>query len=343
MKHLFNVPIRCGKKRPKLLGVFNKQPLAFIAQRTLDLMARPFEPPHNPATGHSHDRELLIQEMLSTSSSSVWEEARLEWELFDVYEDANMTHCLCGHEIMERCVLRNRITECDALVGNSCVKQFMSDLVVDIPTNAIFASIKRVKKSPGKAVHKHLVKMAKEKRRITGWAESWYVKHSRKRDLTAREMAYRRRLNRRILAEPEEPQEMQEATAVETVASERFCMPCGEPWTLDEQLLQQAREDGRLTEWEVKFYKDNYYKGYVSEKQAPIKRRIEELTLPTPWVLKEDVLQWALGHRFISSWDYEFYVSNAEQQRFTDKQAAIKWRIEDKVQSVASCRGQWPL
>ena len=113
-----------------------------------ELARRPFEPPHNPDTGHNHDRELLIQEMLSMSSAPGWEEARLEWELFDVYEETSMTHCLCGHEIIERCVLRNRITDCLALVGNSCVKQFMSDLVADIPTNAIFASIKRVRKKP---------------------------------------------------------------------------------------------------------------------------------------------------------------------------------------------------
>ena len=113
-------------------------------------------------------------------------------------------------------------------------------------------------------------------------------------------------------------------------------MPCSGPWALDEHLLQQALDDGRLTEWELKFYKDNFGKRGVSEKQTPIKRRIEELTLPEPWGLKEDVLRRALDQRVITSWEHAFYLSNAQQRRFTAKQAQIKWRIEDKVRRMSS-------
>jgi hypothetical protein len=295
-------------------------------------MNRPVEPPHDPARGHSHDRGLLLHEMLSQSNASIWEEARLEWSFFDAYEDASMTHCLCGHEIKERCVLRNRFTECLALVGSSCVREFMTEITCEVPTNAIFASLKRVKRSPDKAVHKHLVKLAREKCRITSHAENWYAKHNQKRALKHEETEYRRILNRRILGDYPETRD-----AAETAFAERFCMPYDGPWKLDEQLLQQACKDGRLTEWEVKFYTENYAKDYVSDKQRPIKRRIEELTLPTPWVLDEETLQLALDHRFITPWDHTFYLSSAQCQRFTSKQAVIKWRIEDKVR-----RGKQP-
>ena len=114
-------------------------------------------------------------------------------------------------------------------------------------------------------------------------------------------------------------------------------MPYRGPWTLDDQLLQQAREDGRLTEWEVEFYKGNYGKHSVSEKQAPIKRRIEELTLPNPWSVPEDVLRRMVGQGLVTPWEMQFYLSNAPLRRFTAKQAVIKWRIQD---NVANSRGQ---
>jgi hypothetical protein len=231
---------------------------------------RPEEPPYNPATSHSCNKALLVQEMLSMSRASDWDEARLEWSFYDAYDETNFTHCLCGHGIKERCVLHNRFTNCFALVGSSCVKEFMHEICQKVPMDAIHASIKRVRKNPGKAVHEHLVKLAREKRRITDRAYGWYCGCIRKRSLTKPENFYRTILNRRILGDP-----------TEAADAERFCMPYMGHWNLDDQLLRQALEQGRLTEWEVKFYEGNYGKG-VSAKQAPIKRRIEELTLPEP-------------------------------------------------------------
>ena len=151
----------------------------------------------------------------------------MNWTSFDAYEDANMTHCLCGHGIMERCVLRNRITECVALVGNKCVKQFSSHIALAAPTDAIFASIKRVRKDIDKMVHKDLAKLAREKGRTTARAERWYANSSRKRLLTTREIAYRRCLNRRIMSSS--PPALLETCD----ASGRFCMPVVGPggWT----------------------------------------------------------------------------------------------------------------
>ena len=126
-------------------------------------MHRPPEPAFNPDACHRHDRELLIHELLAMSRAQSWAEAKLEWDFFDAYEDTNMTHCLCRHGIMERCVLRNRLTGCLALVGNKCVKQFIPHISLDAPTGAIFASIKRVRKDPDRVVHKHRLKMAKRK------------------------------------------------------------------------------------------------------------------------------------------------------------------------------------
>ena len=134
-------------------------------------MARPHEPPFNPNKCHTFDRQLLIQEMTALSHAENWDEAKLELDFSDAYEDANMTHCRCGHGIMERCVLHNRITECIALVGNKCVKRFISHIALAAPAYAIFASIKRVRKDIDKTVHKYIVKLAMAKGRITARAE----------------------------------------------------------------------------------------------------------------------------------------------------------------------------
>ena len=109
-------------------------------------------------------------------------------------------------------------------------------------------------------------------------------------------------------------------------------MPSVGPWRLDDHILQRAHEAGRLNEWEFEFYKDNYGKWSVSEKQGLIKRRIEQRTLPTPCFLQEDVLQRMAERGTITPWEMRFYLSNATSRRITTEQAAIKFEIEDKVE-----------
>ena len=111
-------------------------------------------------------------------------------------------------------------------------------------------------------------------------------------------------------------------------------MPDYGPWTLDEQLLRQAREAGRLTPWEFEFYNDHYGKCTVSEKEQPIKRCIEQMTLPNPWFVQENVLRKMVERKSITHWEMQFYLSNAPSRRVTVKQGAIKWRIEDSVQPM---------
>ena len=93
-----------------------------------------------------------------------------------------------------------RETQTKAIVGNCCVKQFMSHLLADMPTDVMFASIKRVKRSPDKALHKQVVSMACLRRAITAWAKGWYLKTAQKWELTHKEIGYRRHLNRKIVS-----------------------------------------------------------------------------------------------------------------------------------------------
>ena len=109
-------------------------------------------------------------------------------------------------------------------------------------------------------------------------------------------------------------------------------MPFAGPWRLDDQLLHQAHEAGRLNEWEFEFYKGNYGNRSISEKQELIKRRIEQMTLPSPWFLQGTVLQVLVRQGSITPWEMRFYLSNATSRRITTKQAVVKFQTEDKVE-----------
>jgi len=157
------------------------------------------EPPFDPASMHRCNKELLKEEMLGKSRALNWDEARLEWSFHEAYLDATPTHCLCGHGIRERCVLHNASTNCFVLVGSKCVREFMYELCQEVPTGAIFASIRRVRADWSKPLHRHLVKMAHTKRHITPREVAWYLDNHRRRKLTLGELNYRIYLNGRIL------------------------------------------------------------------------------------------------------------------------------------------------
>jgi hypothetical protein len=306
----------------------------FASNSVLQPMAAPQEPEFDPTRHHCHDRELLKQELLKFSAAKVWEDAKLEWICDDVYWQEHFTHCLCGHGIKERCILLNETTDAKVIVGNCCVKQFMAHLLTDMPTDAMMASIKRVKRSPDKALHKKVVNIARRQEVITAWAEQWYLKTARKRELTEKEYGYRRRLNRKILSRKTNSNNaaglFDEAADLSEAARESH-VPFDGPWCLGDDVLAAARAQGKVTEWEEEFYRGNFEKQFVSDRQAPIKRRIEECAWPEPWQLDEAALEQEQRSGRITAWEARFYKSNLGKPRFTQKQAAIKWRIEERV------------
>jgi hypothetical protein len=82
----------------------------------------------------------LTKEIVARSDAKVWDAAKLEWALEEVYESEEPDTCLCGHfPIIEICVLRNRVNKNTAIVGNCCVKKF-----IGLPSDRIFQAAKRV-------------------------------------------------------------------------------------------------------------------------------------------------------------------------------------------------------
>ena len=206
---------------------------------------------------------LLRHELLSMSQSEEWETAKTEWQLHDCFWNNSYGRCLCGHDINERCVITNTVTDRAATVGNCCVKQFLGHLTST--SDAVFASLKRVHLDDNKSLHPDLVDLAESLGDIAPWAAELYKKLIRKRVLSHKQLAFRVRQNRRILG-----------NAPRHVGDTRESCHSHRPWSLSEEVLSTALQGGAINAWEYKFYSGNLSSLCVSEKQRPIKLRIED-------------------------------------------------------------------
>lgn len=122
----------------------------------------------------------LTQEIIARSSSSIWDKAKLEWVLHEIYEAEEPDTCLCGKfPIIEVCVLHNRANGNFAIVGNSCVKKF-----IGLPSDKIFQAIKRVRKDATKSLNADAIAHALKKGWINEWESDFYTDIMRKRILT---------------------------------------------------------------------------------------------------------------------------------------------------------------
>ncbi len=68
------------------------------------------------------NQQLLQQNVVNASVADDWEVAKREWDLVSIY--SNPSTCVCGHEIVENCVIQNRNNNNRLIVGNVCVNHF---------------------------------------------------------------------------------------------------------------------------------------------------------------------------------------------------------------------------
>lgn len=137
----------------------------------------------------------LTQEIIQRSQSKVWDIARLEWALNEIYEADEPETCLCGHfPIIDICILRNKVNGHLATVGNCCVKKF-----IGLPSDLIFQAVKRVRMDTQNSLNAEAIQHAYEK----GWINEWEFKFSidtmRKRNLSAKQLQSRMKVNEKML------------------------------------------------------------------------------------------------------------------------------------------------
>jgi hypothetical protein len=138
----------------------------------------------------------LIEEILKRSQAQIWDIAKQEWSLYQIYEAEAPETCLCGHfPIIEICTLHNKLNGEFATVGNCCVKKF-----IGLPSDLIFQAVKRVRKDNQKSLNAEAIQHAHDKGWINDWEYNFSIDTMRKRALTGKQLQTRMKVNEKMLA-----------------------------------------------------------------------------------------------------------------------------------------------
>ena len=106
-------------------------------------------------------------------------------------------HCPCGQDIKEHCYIRNRMTDRETYVGNVCINRF-----IQIDTGNLFDGLKRIAKDPTANANSDLIEHAMRMGYLYGEKEYTFLKKTvRKRILSEEQLAWKVKINRRIIAQ----------------------------------------------------------------------------------------------------------------------------------------------
>ena len=137
----------------------------------------------------------LATKIIALSVADTWDEAKLEWSLFDVFKEDQPDTCLCGHfPIIENCVLHNRENGTQAIIGNVCVKKFLG-----LPSDKIFQGINRIAQDNERSLNTEAIDHAHRKGWINDWERKFYFDTMRKRNLSGKQREKRIQINDKVL------------------------------------------------------------------------------------------------------------------------------------------------
>ena len=143
----------------------------------------------------SYNFRQLSRAILSMSKATDWETARKEWSLVNIIEAETPETCLCGHyPIIEICEISNRLTGHRTEVGNVCVKRFLG-----VRSDLIFTALKRIRKDADKSLNADAITFFRERSLLTDWEYGFLQDTMRKRNLSPKQLATRRRINDKVL------------------------------------------------------------------------------------------------------------------------------------------------
>lgn len=138
----------------------------------------------------------LKKAILALSKATDWEIAKKEWKLVGISEAEEPEQCLCGHfPIIELCSITNGTTGKTVDVGNVCVKRFLG-----FRSDLIFASIKKIRKDMTKAIGEDATVFFYQRGVINEWEYKFQQSTMRKRNLSAAQLATRKKINEQVLA-----------------------------------------------------------------------------------------------------------------------------------------------
>lgn len=142
--------------------------------------------------GHSFER--LKEHIVPRSLARVFEVARFEWDLVYVEISDQPDHCPCGQQIFEHCYIRNRLTHSETYVGNVCINRFLG-----ISTGNLFDGLKRIRDDLSANANEAVIDYALKNGFLYENEYKFLQSTKLKRKLSARQIAWKIKINRRIL------------------------------------------------------------------------------------------------------------------------------------------------
>ena len=142
-----------------------------------------------------HNLERLKAHILPLSRSTIFSAARQEWGLEAIEISEELDHCPCGQKIKEHCYIRNRLTGHSTYVGNVCINRF-----VGIDTGTLFDGLKRIARDQSANANADLINYAQRAGFLYDKEYAFLIQTMQKRNLSAAQVAWKRKINRRILS-----------------------------------------------------------------------------------------------------------------------------------------------
>ncbi len=137
----------------------------------------------------------LTADIVALSQGDIWDIAKLEWDLSEIYQTEEPDTCLCGHfPIIEICILKNKFNHNLATVGNCCVKKF-----IGLPSDKIFQAVKRIGKDNQKSLNAEAIQHGKNKNWLNNWEYDFYMDIMRKRKLSSKQLQKKTQINQKFI------------------------------------------------------------------------------------------------------------------------------------------------
>ena len=141
-----------------------------------------------------HNFERLKAHVLLLSNSKEFSVARTEWKLVGIEVSEEFDNCPCGQEIKEHCYIENQLNGNRTYVGNVCINRF-----IGIETGNLFEGLRRIAKDDSANANEDLIIHAYRFGYIYEGEYKFLMQTRRKRALSAKQIAWKKKINRRII------------------------------------------------------------------------------------------------------------------------------------------------
>jgi hypothetical protein len=128
----------------------------------------------------------LWETLLKNSESKVLQNAILEWDLEEVEDCDEWSNCECGHDIKERCIIKNKVNNKRLVVGNCCINHFDKEL------SKLSRSLLH------KKINLKIIEKAKQDGVLSLWEKEFLCSVYRKRKLTERQVIKLKQVKNKI-------------------------------------------------------------------------------------------------------------------------------------------------